>query len=476
VLLCAAALAGAPTAHAKLTLAYTDGNVATFTGDAADDELDPPVETNAIVCGEHVAPCMIVDTFFDSVTVPPDRCIESFSGSTSRCDVPSRIVADTGAGDDKVWLYDVNIPIEVHTGPGDDRVRGSDGNDRIYGDDGDDDLIGGPGDDIVDGGGGDDKLDSEIEGNGGEGADTWIGGPGIDHLPYWNSESGVSVSLDGVANDGMPGEGDNVSSTIEFLYGSEDDDTLIGDDNDNALHGMGGDDVIEGRGGDDLLLGDEAKSGLSISGNDRLSGGPGEDQIFGIGGDDVLDGGPGQDKMIADELCIYIANTPSCQWSVPGNDTISARDGEVDEIECGGGTDSAVVDVMDSVTDVFATFHNQCEQIDRPVTETNEPTTTPQSDATTPQTAATTQGTAAAPGRAATPSKACIAAQSTLAKAKAKTKTATKAAKKRATETTRAPDGVRLAHATRPRGMGRLMRTPTRRCAVSSVRSRDGKR
>jgi hypothetical protein len=51
-------------------------------------------------------------------------------------------------------------------------------------------------------------------------------------------------------------------------------------------------------------------------------------------------------------ICDFI----SCSESQSGNDTVEARDGEKDSIDCGPGTDTAVVDAVDVVAN--------CETVD----------------------------------------------------------------------------------------------------------------
>ncbi|MCB0878523.1 MAG: hypothetical protein KDC46_06030 [Thermoleophilia bacterium] len=195
---------------------------------------------------------------------------------------------------------------------------GQDGNDEIHGGGGPDTLYGGAGDDQLFGDAGSDRL------FGHRGADLLNGGPGFDRTSYEsagqmmmfadsrgaklslpeshnpNTTRGVVVSLDGKANDGIPGEHDNVQ--VEGVTGTEFDDLLIGSDSDNDLDGLGGDDRIFGKGGDDLLLG-------------------GDD-------DDRLVGGRGTDEMRGEA----------------GNDTIAARDRQLDIVNCGIGRDTTYVD------------------------------------------------------------------------------------------------------------------------------------
>jgi hypothetical protein len=115
------------------------------------------------------------------------------------------------------------------------------------------------------------------------------GGPGTDAVTYAGGPA-VVVTLDDLANDGPPGEHDNVQTDIEDVYGSDGPDTLIGSAAANVLDGGAGDDTIAGAGG-----------------RDNLYGGPGDDRI-------------------------------------------DARDGLPDRIDCGDGFDSAIVDERDHTT------------------------------------------------------------------------------------------------------------------------------
>lgn len=127
-------------------------------------------------------------------------------------------------------------------------------------------------------------------------ASTISGGPGIDTAILSGGNGPVSVTLDGLANDGILGAGSNVADDVENLSaGSRETVTLVGNAGPNVLS-----------------TGDA---------NDRLTGGNGSDVLFGRGGDDVLD----------------------------------ARDGEVDRVECGTGADTAYVDQLDLVSDTCET-------------------------------------------------------------------------------------------------------------------------
>jgi Ca2+-binding RTX toxin-like protein len=150
----------------------------------------------------------------------------------------------------------------------------------------DDTLIGSIGANVLNGSGGDDRL------MGGEGPDTLIGGDGRDTADYYDSLSGVSVSLATGLGHGGTAEGDQLTG-IEVLSGSTFDDFLEGDGFSNTLIGMQGDDILQDYFGNDRLFGG--------AGNDRLKGGGGADRLEGGVGDDFLLGGAGGDDLFGGE-------------------------------------------------------------------------------------------------------------------------------------------------------------------------------
>jgi hypothetical protein len=163
----------------------------------------------------------------------------------------------------------------------------------IIGTAGSDTLTGTPGDDALYGLAGNDRLNG-LQGNddldGGPGADDIRGGPGDDAVSYGGTSAPVTVTLDDQANDGAAGEGDNVHTDVEDIYGGAGDDRLTGDAAGNTIDGG--------------------------AGNDTIVGGKGFDFLYGGPGDDVID----------------------------------ARDGTQDVVDCGAGRDRAIVDRVDLVT------------------------------------------------------------------------------------------------------------------------------
>jgi Ca2+-binding RTX toxin-like protein len=177
---------------------------------------------------------------------------------------------------------------------GDDVICGLGGNDRLYGRGGDDVLIGGDGADRLYGQAGNDQLQGGTGPDvldGGTGADLFDGGPGVDRARYSTRTAAVTVSIGNVpgADDGEAGERDNVTSTVENVYGGSGDDTLTGDAGRNYLYGDAGADTLRGLGGRDHLVG--------APGNDLLDGG-----IINIGERDALTCSAGTDTYVNDPI------------------------------------------------------------------------------------------------------------------------------------------------------------------------------
>ena len=147
---------------------------------------------------------------------------DTFNGGAGTADVVSYALRTTavtvtigaGANDGQASETDtVAADVEgVTGGSGDDSLTGGAGNDTLNGGAGDDTLTGGDGNDVFNGGDGDDSLVAGALTT--DGADTYNGGAGLDVVTYAARSIGVTVSIDGVANDGETGEdeGDNVKA------------------------------------------------------------------------------------------------------------------------------------------------------------------------------------------------------------------------------------------------------------------------
>ena len=106
----------------------------------------------------------------------------------------------------------------------------------------------------------------------------------------------------------------------DTITGGAGADTIKGGRGADAINAGRGNDLVEGNQGNDVLSGED--------GNDRLDGGDGRDSLFGGDGNDTLTGGKGTDQLFGER----------------GSDTFFARDGEVDTVSGGGGTDRAQSD------------------------------------------------------------------------------------------------------------------------------------
>ncbi|MDW8808707.1 calcium-binding protein [Streptomyces scabiei] len=192
--------------------------------------------------------------------------------------------------------------VVVNAGDGNDIITKT-GNIRgdMRGESGNDVINGGPspGSNILNGGAGNDTLNGGVTFDlliGGTGADRLSGGGGAgDIASYFESASGVVVDIDNAADDGIGGEGDNVLTDVEVVYGSQFGDTLTGGTAGDILSGFGGNDLLVGGSGNDTLVGG--------AGGDTHSGGAGNDTldaVDGVFGNDSLNGGANTDTCKAD--------------------------------------------------------------------------------------------------------------------------------------------------------------------------------
>jgi Ca2+-binding RTX toxin-like protein len=141
------------------------------------------------------------------------------------------------------------------------------------------------------------------------------------------------------------------------IYGNEGNDRLSGDGGPDKIYGGPGDDIdLDGDARIDEIYG-EAGNDLELDGdkgNDELYGGPGDDggpptteniQRHGLRGEgdaNLVHGGDGADTINA----VWAADRGGAQEQIFGgndNDTIAAKDGVKDVIDCGDGLSDTVV-------------------------------------------------------------------------------------------------------------------------------------
>jgi Ca2+-binding RTX toxin-like protein len=223
--------------------------------------------------------------------VSPGLWCAPFPLGRALCD-PDGDPRDSDGGGVRIDLGDRDDRALVRWVPGTDthpgvlRVTGGPGNDHIEnasnsvilldGGDGDDTLLAGhPAGALLLGGAGADDMSSSAD-------CCAIAASYADH-----DATGVRVTLDDAANDGLAGERDDVRTS--GVIGSPGPDVLLGDDHDNALTGGGGADVLDGRGGNDTI--DATLRGAAVGdapdGPDSVSCGAGEDRAIADANDTV---------------------------------------------------------------------------------------------------------------------------------------------------------------------------------------------
>lgn len=379
----AAALAasGAPAADASSVIKYPTGDISYNAEPGEDNDLTITHEGGAIVFEEALLQVGYSLPGCVPVTLTKVAC--------SGLDV-DRILVTAGDGHNKVVA---SAPFETHIdgtggyanqftggpsgnllvgGSANDNLIGGAGQDEIQGSDGSDEITGLSGADQLGGGAGDDTFFSPAL----DGADVMDGGADFDTADYSARGTGISVSIDNLANDGshspppfpMP-ENDNVRTTVEVVRGGSGDDTLAGSSARNRVYGGGGSDLLagglgadrlEGGSGDDTVsyvgyaspvtvdldgeIADDGSQGeletvgadvegiVGGSGADKLTGNEAANVIRGGAGDDLIDGLGGQDQLFGEA----------------GDDTLRSEDGQADSDDCGAGTDTTVADPVDA--------------------------------------------------------------------------------------------------------------------------------
>jgi Ca2+-binding RTX toxin-like protein len=271
-----------------------------------DNDVDPQVTTSGI---EYLT--LDGDVGNDTITAG--------GGAGTGSPYPLRTTQIGGAGNDSlrgagaadVLSGDPGMDTLVG-GAGADSLSGGDDADTLYGGPDRDSLVGGAGNDLLYGEAGTDSFSSGLL----DGADVMYGGPGMDDVALYTSRTvGLKISLDGLANDGETGEGDNVNADVEDVYGGQATDTITGSAADNylfagfapgsgdTLKGLAGDDSLQagyGAGGAILIGGDDNDALFGWNGPDRLSGGEGDDYFQGGLGNDAMSGDAGTDLVYAD--------------------------------------------------------------------------------------------------------------------------------------------------------------------------------
>src|SRR4051812_18581485 len=307
IVICLSLLAAAPAGAATLDLS---GGTLRYTA--------APGEANVVTIAAEPGYVDVTEATPTTVLTVVSPCARTLT--TVRCPAASvsRITVDLGDADDRLASTSA-LPTTALDGAGNDQVSLGAGADTLKPGTGADVLAGGAGLDVADysartkdltvtlddqpgdgeagenddvrsdvenvtGGAGADRLVGSAAGNvlrgnagddtfdGGAGADTFAGDTGQDVADYRTRTTALSLSDDGVANDGAAGEGDNIGTDVDDLLGGSGDDTITGSSWTNTLRGGAGRDTLDGGTNDDML-----------------DGGPGADILTGGDGTDYAD-------------------------------------------------------------------------------------------------------------------------------------------------------------------------------------------
>jgi Ca2+-binding RTX toxin-like protein len=413
-----AALAVPAAANAAVTVTIDNNtNTATFAGDQLDDNVTLTQDANGLLA-QQVGATLVTDFGGKTIQAAQADVIVNGAGGNDNVNLsalaaPRSVTINGGDGDDIV----VGSPIQdtINGGLGNDRITGGKnpglGPEPIHGDDGNDVMIwnNGEGNDLNDGGNGQDET-LIVEGTGAD--DNHVDpSPTAGLIRFSRAVAGqFTVDMDKVeklsvtsfSGDDKLTTAPGIALNMNIDAGPGNDTINTGDGNDVVLGGDG-DDTLNGAGGGDRLVGER--------GTDTMNGGAGDDTLVWNNGEgsDVMNGDDGVDR-IEDNLSglddistlkpdgarirydrlnqvpfnlsigsaeVFELNelggndtlTTSPGVNIPvvadggaGNDLFSVRDNSPSFVFGGSGTDTATVDVADSVA-------GDVEAIDRPAVQ-----------------------------------------------------------------------------------------------------------
>jgi Ca2+-binding RTX toxin-like protein len=298
--------------------------------------------TNTVTCPENGALNVILNLGDSNDTVT----VGGFFGD-GPFSLPIEVHGDTG-NDILSMGHERDV---IFGGDGDDRLLASEGQDNIFAGEGADLISGGPGPDFVDGGPGNDDITSTTDADsiqGGAGFDRVFFGAGNDTVTLdaqpndgvpgqgLNLQSDVESIDGGGGNDRLTGDG----NANTFAGGAGADDIRGGANFDTVNYIENAEQRV--------TLDDIANDGAPGEGDnihrdvESVSAGPGNDVLIGSATADTLDGGDGNDELRG-------GGGVDTFFGGPGNDVILARDGLPERVDCGTGGGTATVDTIDTV-------------------------------------------------------------------------------------------------------------------------------
>jgi CSLREA domain-containing protein len=282
-------------------------------------------------------------------------------------------------------------------------IIGTSGQDLIPTTAGNDVVVGGNSDDTIQASAGNDRICAD------QGA--------LDKIDYATAPGGGPAVVDLAAGTAtLPGKSDSISGT-EQVFGTAAGDTLLGTDANGEMRGNGGNDILNGRGGQDAITGGADDGGIGdqivfdnapgnvtadltntatfqntgnglklISGVEAIRGGPFSDQLTGDGAVNRIDGAAGADTVHAGgggDTVIGGAGADNL-FGEAGDDLMQALDGEIDNVDCGDGTDTPDVDATDVLVACESAAPAGTPPGETPPGETPPGTTPPATDTKAP--------------------------------------------------------------------------------------------
>ncbi len=334
--LVAAAFALPSAALAAGTVATNvDGDI-TYTGDAAANIVQ--VSTVEIGPGNVI----VGETGISEGTDTASICFDNGDSIICNFDDSDDITANGAAGADQITAGGP-LGVDLTGGPNNDRLTGGAGATSFSGGDDDDTLIGGTGADNLSGGSGTDQVFGNA-GNDSSTFDAFDGdlidlGPGRDFF-FINNSDGTGDTLRG---------GTGVDALV-YLSASGPTVPAFRFDLQNGTYGFAA--AAPFSAGAGTLNGIEDVGSYSgVSTPDVLIGSASSNLLAGGGGADQIDGRAGTDTLLGDDSLLPIGTlgvgVSPADPDLSGGDTITARDGFQDRVDCGPAADTALIDQFD---------------------------------------------------------------------------------------------------------------------------------
>ena len=243
-----------------------------------------------------------------------------------------RLEIMSGTGADVIDASAASLAVRVHSGSGEDIVKGSRSDDVLFGDDDRDVVFGNEGADQIYG----ETSDATTRSN-----DVLLGDQGVVTL---QTAEGV-VIVDSQLTSFRELQANDQIQRLESSGAVAGDDIIDAGDGENFVIAGDGNDTVTTGSGTDHIVGDQGyiedtASGIQMGtlspaqgGNDVINSGAESDVIMAGNGSDILNGGDGVDVLIGDHAILITEN---------GNrrfDTIDPLFGDDDQLDGGDGND-----------------------------------------------------------------------------------------------------------------------------------------